>query len=126
MLANGRVVATVAVRDLVTAKEFYSRVLGLSQVDENPGGITYQSGGGTLFVYESPTAGTNQATSAYWDVDDIEAVVDELHQKGITFERYDLPGMHYEGDIAVMGSMKSTWFKDPDGNILGIGSSQAE
>lgn len=123
MFASGQVVATIAVRDLMAAKEFYGSVLGLQQVDENPGGVTYESGGGSLFVYEAPTAGTNQATSAYWDVDNIEAVVEELRQKGITFEHYDLPGMHYEGDIAVMGSMKSTWFKDPDGNILGVGAS---
>jgi extradiol dioxygenase family protein len=126
MFAKGRVFATVAVKDLVTARVFYGITLGLEQIDENIGGVTYESGGGRLFVYRSPTAGTNQATSAYWEVDDIEAVVEELRQKGIIFEHYDLPETHYEGDIAVMGQMKTAWFKDPDGNILGVGSITTE
>jgi catechol 2,3-dioxygenase-like lactoylglutathione lyase family enzyme len=71
-------------------------------------------------VYESKFGGTNQATSATWVVDDIRAEVDELKAKGVTFEYYEFPGVTYDGDIHVMGSMKAAWFKDPDGNILNI------
>jgi hypothetical protein len=31
-----------------------------------------------------------------------------------------MPGVKWENDIAVMGSMKAAWFKDPDGNVLGL------
>jgi catechol 2,3-dioxygenase-like lactoylglutathione lyase family enzyme len=122
MLNNATVYATIAVNDIEQGKEFYGKTLGLRQIDENPGGVTYQSGTGKLFVYQSSTAGTSEATTAAWDVDDVEVAVDELKAKGITFEHYDtIPGAVMEGEIAVMGQHKAAWFKDPDGNILSIG-----
>lgn len=122
MLGQGTVFATIAVKDINSAKEFYGKTLGLTQSDENPGGVTYQSGAGRLFVYQAPTAGTNQATCASWEVDDIEGAVTGLKSKGITFEHYDFPGGTLEGDIHIMGGMKAAWFKDPDGNILNVSS----
>lgn len=124
MFNEGNVVATIAVKDLAAGKKFYGETLGLAQVDENPGGVTYRSGNGKVFVYQAPSsAGTGQATCAFWDVNDLEAVVAELNGKGVSFEHYDLPGGVREGDIHVMGPMKSAWFKDPDGNVLGVGTS---
>ena len=123
MLSDATVYATIAVNDIEQGKEFYGHILGLRQVDENPGGVTYESGTGKLFVYQSPTAGTSEATTAAWDVDDVEVTVDALKTKGIVFEHYDnIPGSVMEGEIAVMGSHKAAWFKDPDGNILSVGS----
>jgi catechol 2,3-dioxygenase-like lactoylglutathione lyase family enzyme len=119
-LADGQVVAMVAVKGISKGKAFYGDQLGLKQVDENPGGVAYESGGGTLFVYQSDTAGTGQSTAANWNVTDIIAVVKELQGKGISFEKYNMPGVTMEGDVHVMGDMKAAWFKDPDGNILGL------
>ncbi|HSX15273.1 MAG TPA: VOC family protein [Candidatus Saccharimonadales bacterium] len=123
MLQEGRVFATIAVKDMQAAKDFYGGKLELKQVNENPGGVTYESGGGQLFIYESPTAGTNKATCASWEVEDVEAVVAQLKAKGMTFEHYDLPGGERQGDVHVMGPFKAAWFKDPDGNILAVGNS---
>ena len=122
MLGEGNVFATIAVKDINAGKKFYGETLELKQVDENPGGVTYQSGTGKLFVYESGTAGTGQATCASWEVKDIEAVVADLKGKGISFEHYDFPGGTREGDIHDMGPVKAAWFKDPDGNILSVDS----
>ncbi len=122
MLGDKKVFATIAVNDINNAKNFYGETLGLRQVDENPGGVGYESGGGRLFVYQSPTAGKGEATCAAWNVDNIEEEVEDLKSKGITFEHYDLPGGTREGDIHSYGSMKAAWFKDPDGNILSLGS----
>ena len=44
-------------------------------------------------VYRSEFAGTNKATALTFDVDDIEAEVRELKDKGIFFEHYDIPGL---------------------------------
>ena len=121
-VSSGRVYATLAVKDITEGKKFYGEALGLSQVDENPGGVTYEAGGGRLFVYEAPTAGTNQATSACWDVENIEEAVAELEAAGIVFEIYDMPQTEWQGPVAVWGPMKSAWFKDPSGNTIMIGS----
>ena len=122
MFAEGNVVATIAVKDLAKGKDFYGAKLGLKKTDENMGGVTYTSGNGRLFVYESATAGTGQATCAMWEVKDAAAVVEELKAKGVSFEHYDMPGVTREGDLHVMGPMKAAWFKDPDGNILNFTS----
>lgn len=120
MLADSTVVAMVAVSDLAKGKEFYGGKLGLHQTDENPAGVTYKCGTGLMFVYPAPSAGKNEATSATWEVSDMDAVVKELTDKGIKFEHFELPGAKYEGDVLIMGDMKAAWFKDPDGNILGL------
>ena len=122
MLAESNVFAVVAVKDINAGKEFYGVKLGLTQTDENSGGVTYTCGSGKLFVYESSFAGTNQATGAAWEVNDVEATVAELKDKGISFEQYDMPGATREGDVHTMGTLKAAWFKDPDGNILSVGS----
>jgi hypothetical protein len=76
-----------------------------------------------LFVYPSEFAGTNKATAAAWNTDNIEAVVDELKSKGVEFEHYpNMPGVSLQGDVHVMGELKAVWFKDPDGSILNITS----
>jgi hypothetical protein len=72
-------------------------------------------------VYESQYAGTNKATAATWIVGaDLEGLVRDLKAKGVTFEKYDLPGTTRQGDVHVAGKTKVAWFKDPDGNILSI------
>ncbi|TIN51029.1 MAG: VOC family protein, partial [Mesorhizobium sp.] len=63
--------------------------------------------------------GTNKATALTWTVgDQIGAIVQALKSKGVTFERYEMPGLTLEGDVHVGYGMKVAWFKDPDGNIL--------
>ncbi|MES2971706.1 MAG: VOC family protein [Patescibacteria group bacterium] len=122
MLGDKDVAATIAVKDLTVAKEFYQGKLGLMLEQESPAGDLYASGSCKLFVYPSGYAGTNQATYASWKVDDVDATVAELKSKGIVFEQYDnLPETTREGDVHVMGDNRAAWFKDPDGNILSIG-----
>lgn len=120
MLSQYKVFANIGVKNLGAAKEFYGDKLGLSQIDGNDaGGITYKCGGDTvLFVYETEYGGTNKATTATWEVSDIESVVDDLKSKGVTFENYDMPNVTKNGDIHIFGTMMAAWFKDPDGNIL--------
>lgn len=122
MLGEGRVYPTIAVTDIEKAKEFYGGTLGLLLVDENPGGVTFDCGGGTsLFTYQSANAGTNKATCAGWSVADFDGVLAQLKSQGVVFEHYDdMPGMVREGDVHTMGEYKAAWFKDPDGNILAV------
>lgn len=122
MLGNTDAVANVAVKDLKTARDFYERTLGLTQVDaEDEEVIVFRSGKTLLNVYRSQFAGTNKATAVTWSVGDrLEEVMRALKAKGVAFEHYDMPGMKREGDIHTCGDMKVAWFKDPDGNILNV------
>lgn len=125
MLSELNVCAVLAVKDLEKAKKYYGETLGLKEdtTKSDPGGVFFNSGNSGVFVYPSEFAGTNKATAAAWDTDNIEEVVKGLKGKGVTFEHYDnLPGVTLQGDIHVMGELKAVWFKDPDGNILNITS----
>ena len=122
MLGGKNAAATLAVRDLQTARDFYENTLGLEPLQETLGSVLYKSGDSALLVYPSDYAGTNQATAATWAVgDDLEAIVQDLRVKGVTFEHYDdLPDTTREGDVHAIGELRGVWFKDPDGNILGL------
>ena len=120
----GRTDATpmIPVKDLDRARKFYEDKLGLKTKDEWGGqGATLKSGDTLINVYRSEFAGTNKATALTFDVDDIDKEVGELKDKGIFFEKYDLPGLKQQGDFYVgEGGFKTAWFKDPDGNILSL------
>jgi len=122
MLSDNQVVATIPVHDAERAKSFYHDILGLTPIDERPGATSYRSGGFSLFVYESDKAGTNKATAATWITSDVDGVVKDLKDRGVAFEREDVPGLVMKGDIHVGGdgAFQVAWFKDPDGNILSI------
>jgi len=121
MLNQADAVATIAVKNLETARKFYHDTLGLEEVrSEDNEVIVFNSGESLINVYRSQFAGTNKATALTWGVDDVVAEVRALKAKGVTFEHYDMPGLKLEGDIHVAGPMKVAWFKDPDGNILNI------
>jgi catechol 2,3-dioxygenase-like lactoylglutathione lyase family enzyme len=120
MLSHKDAVATVAVKNLESARKFYEQTLGLTKVMENDEVLAFKSGNSTLFVYRSQYAGTNKATAATWEADDVEDIVKTLKGRGVSFEHYDLPKMSRQGDLHVAGTMKAAWFKDPDGNIFSI------
>ncbi len=64
-----------------------------------------------------------------WEVADIEATVASLRARGVVFEDYDLPGPETVNGIAdIAGNYpskgaeeKTAWFKDGEGNLLGLG-----
>ena len=120
MLSDNDPIATVAVRNLETAKAFYENTLGLTKVMENSEVIAFKSGHSTLFVYRSPHAGTNKATGVTFVTAEVDDLVRRLKDRGVTFEHYDLPNLTRQGDVHVAGTMKTAWFKDPDGNIFSL------
>jgi catechol 2,3-dioxygenase-like lactoylglutathione lyase family enzyme len=120
MLSDSDATATVAVKNLETARKFYEGTLGLTKVMENDDVLAFKTGKSTLFVYRSQYAGTNKATGVTFVADEVENLVQTLKGRGVTFEHYDLPNMTRQGDLHVAGPMKTAWFKDPDGNIFSL------
>ena len=121
MLADSDAMATVAVKNLPAAAQFYEGKLGFKKIGEEEMQVRiYQSGKSTLMVYESQFAGTNKATAVTWSVDDVDGTVRALKEKGIAFEHYEMPNVRHEGDVHVFGEIRNAWFKDPDGNILSV------
>jgi hypothetical protein len=122
MLKDKTVTAMVPCKNLGLAKQWYEEKLGLSPAREMEGGAGYLMGGGTrFFLYETQFAGTAQHTVISIDTPNLASDMKELRGKGVTFEEYDFPGLKTVDGVAEFGpDMKNAWFKDGDGNIIGL------
>jgi catechol 2,3-dioxygenase-like lactoylglutathione lyase family enzyme len=120
MFADTRAYSGFAVDDLDRAREFYGETLGLptNVVDEGNLMTIELAGGRDTLVYQSPTFSPGSYTILNFEVDDVDAAVDALTERGVEFERYE--GMEQdEKGIARFGP-DIAWFKDPAGNILSV------
>jgi catechol 2,3-dioxygenase-like lactoylglutathione lyase family enzyme len=127
MLGNARVSVTLPVVNLERAGKFYKEKLGLKLADnQQPGGLSFVCGGGTyLMLYQRSTPSKADNTACAFEVDNVEREVDALSQMGVVFEQYDMPGLKTnKKGIAIMEPQPghAAWFKDLDGNIIGIAS----
>ncbi len=121
MLKNAQIVPYIPVSNVTRARKFYEEKVGLKAKEEYAGGVIYECGKGSwVFMYPSAGAGTSEASTAFWAVDDVAAEVAELKARGVVFEEYDMPGIKTVDSIATGGGAKTAWFKDSEGNILAI------
>jgi catechol 2,3-dioxygenase-like lactoylglutathione lyase family enzyme len=120
MLANLEIHSTIPATNLDRAKRFYAEKLGFTPASEMPEGLVYRCKDSWFLLYPSQGAGTAQHTVAGWATDDIEAEVAGLRARGVMFEEYDMPGLKTVNGIATIGSNRAAWFKDSEGNILGL------
>jgi catechol 2,3-dioxygenase-like lactoylglutathione lyase family enzyme len=130
MLENAKFAARLPAQDLERARRFYSEKLGLEPAEERPGGLLYRCGDCEFGLFESAGEPSGAHTQMAWEVDDIEAVVAELRDRGVVFEEYDLPGLttvdgiaEVEGNYPSKGGKgeRAAWFRDSEGNMLGMG-----
>ena len=93
---------------------------GTPVVDEF--GVEYETGGARFGLYQSDFAGTNKATAAGFDVEDVDAAAAQLRERGVAFEDLDFGemGQTVDGVITAPDGRKAAWFKDSEGNILAI------
>jgi catechol 2,3-dioxygenase-like lactoylglutathione lyase family enzyme len=122
MLGEARLAAIVPVSDRERAIEFYEGKLGLRQLEQAGLDVAFEAGGGALLgAYVTEHAGKAGHTLAAFMVDDLDATMAELRGRGVTFEEYDLPGLKTVDGVAELQGERGAWFKDPDGNIIGLG-----
>ena len=134
MLQDSDVATRLPAQDLDRARAFYAEKLGLQPAEERPGGLRYQCRSGWFALFESTGAASGAHTQMAWEVDDLDAVVEELRRRGVVFEDVDIPGLHTVDGIAeVEGNYPSAgvgeravWFRDSEGNLLGIGQAVRE
>jgi catechol 2,3-dioxygenase-like lactoylglutathione lyase family enzyme len=128
-LRAARIATRLPVSDLDRARTWYSEKLGLDPVAERPGGLLYRGASGEFALFASAGAASGTSTQMAFEVDDIEAAVAELKHRGVVFEEVDAPGMTTVGGIATIDGNypgkgtgeRGGWFRDCDGNLLGIG-----
>jgi catechol 2,3-dioxygenase-like lactoylglutathione lyase family enzyme len=113
--------AFTATADAERAKAFYRDQLGLKLVSDEHFALVFDAGGTMLRVQRVKEVRVAPYTALGWQVPDIAAKVDELERAGVKFEHYGFPDQDEKGIwTAPGGAAKVAWFKDPDGNILGL------
>jgi len=119
MLETNKAFSSFSVDDLEKAKQFYAQTLGL-KVKESPEGLELHPGQQSIFIYPKPNHEPATFTVLNFQVNNIDAVVDDLKQRGVNFEHYegeiktDAKGIHRDNGPTI------AWFKDPAGNILSV------
>ena len=121
MLTELRVHSTIPASDMPRARAWYAEKLGFEPILDLPSGMMYEAAEGTRFVvFPSPNAGQAPQTCMGFATSDIEREVRDLKTRGVTFEEYDLPNFKTVDSIMSTGLTRSAWFRDSEGNILGI------
>src|SRR3977135_2220897 len=107
MLKNAPITPYIPAADVGRAPRVLRGILGLVPKEEYAGGVFYECGGTTFFLYPSPGAGTSKASYAFWTVHDSEREVDELKGRGVVFEEYDMPRLKTKNSIATGGGART-------------------
>jgi catechol 2,3-dioxygenase-like lactoylglutathione lyase family enzyme len=119
MFENSKAFSGFAVDDLEVAKKFYGETLGLKVSEQNGLLTLHLAGDRDTLAYPKPGHVPAEYTILNFPVDDIDAAVDELTSRGVTFERYE--GFDQDDKGVMRGNGPDiAWFKDPAGNILSV------
>lgn len=121
MLGESKATGGFAVADMDRAKEFYEGTLGLKVevLTEEFGVTALKLNGGDVLMYLSAEMTPASYTMLNFEVDDIDAAVDGLTERGVSFERYE--GFeHDEKGIVRAPGPQIAWFKDPSGNVISV------
>ena len=120
MLSNEKLVAFVSTTNADRARAFYRDTLGLRLVSEDPFALVFDSNGAPLRVALAKEVNPAPYTVLAWDVKDIRSTVVDLKKSGVTFEIF---GFFKQDELGIWTAPDGTqvaWFKDPEGNILGV------
>ena len=125
MLGNAHAAASLPAVDMQRATRFYLDVVGLEHVGGNPedGSAMFKaSDGSTVFIYQREEATKAEHTALnFYIIEGIEEIVKGMTEKGAKFEQYEMGELKTDAmGIAPLGETKGAWFKDTEGNIIGI------
>ena len=121
MLSSAPCQTALPAADLDRARRFYEGTLGFVPIEVLPGGVRYEAAGGSrLFVFPSSGRASGSHTQIGFQVKDIAAEVADLRSRGVEFEKYSMPEFDSNTMIATFPGNRSAWFKDTEGNLIGI------
>ena len=119
MLKDSKAFSGFAANDIEAAQTFYSDTLGLEVTEEHGILTLHLAGGGAHIVYPKPDHTPADFTVLNFPVEDVEAAVDALVERGVEFERYEGAPQDEKGIMRGNGP-DIAWFRDPAGNILSV------
>lgn len=120
MLDTTRAFSGFAVRDVAEAAAFYGDTLGVKVTEENGLLSLHLSDDKQILAYPKPDHTPATYTILNFPVSDIDATVDELSARGVSFVRYEGFGQDERGISRGDEGPPIAWFADPSGNILSV------
>jgi predicted enzyme related to lactoylglutathione lyase len=122
MLENSQAYSGYAAPDLEKASEFYGETLGLKTTLLEEGNLLQLdlAGDRPTLIYNKPDFEPATYTVLNFPVPDIDAAVEELTSRGVSFERYDGFDQDEKGIDRSGPGGGIAWFRDPAGNILAV------
>jgi len=121
MLKELKVQAVLPVQDLDRARGFYEEVLGLVPVAVLPTGSFYACGDGSrIAITRNGGVPVGDHTQVAFLADDVAAEVADLRDRGVVFEEYADGPMRTVDGVAHQGRITGAWFKDSEGNLIGV------
>jgi catechol 2,3-dioxygenase-like lactoylglutathione lyase family enzyme len=122
MFTPDRAFSSFAVTDLDAAKAFYGDTLGMPVQLLDMGILELRVGSGArVMVYPKADHEPAVFTVLNFDVDDVEAAVDDLNARGVVTKIYDDSEFPTdEKGIARDMGPEIAWFRDPSGNVIAV------
>jgi catechol 2,3-dioxygenase-like lactoylglutathione lyase family enzyme len=120
-LGRYNIIGFITIVDTERAKSFYRDTLGLRLVSEEPPfALVFDANGIMIRLGMGKELPPNPGTVLGWQVPDITLAVQDLERAEVHFERYEFVKQDELGIWTTPTGAKVAWFKDPDGNVLGI------
>ncbi len=123
MLADVRTFSSFSVDDVDAALIFYRDTLGLDAEITGMGIVQLNlAHGARAIAYPKQTHRPADFTVLNFVVDDVDAAVDDLQQRGVETKIYTDPdfGTDDRGIARGNGGPAIAWFRDPAGNVLSV------
>jgi catechol 2,3-dioxygenase-like lactoylglutathione lyase family enzyme len=103
-LSNAHAVTKLPAQDLDRARRFYRDKLGLEPVEEREGGLRFICAGTEFHLFSSSGVASGASTQMGFEVTDLEAAIEDLRRRGVTFEPVEIPGFETGGAMVVVPS----------------------
>lgn len=123
MFDTSRAMSSFAVPGIAAAKAFYNDLLGIAVTEEGELLFLHLTDDRQIMVYPKFDHAPATYTVLNFEVDDIEAAVDALAERGVDVTHYSGTATGTDTDekgIFRVGDLAQAWFSDPGGNILSV------
>jgi hypothetical protein len=123
------ITAALPAQDVSRGKAFYLEKVGSQFLNASDGRVALAAVDAVnqLVIYPAEARSSGEFTQAVLQVTDVRAVVEEMRGRGVRFEEYDSRETQTENGIArTSDGREGAWFKDSEGNLVGVVSALAD
>ena len=114
-----------SIDDAAAAKKFYGETLGLKVTETDMGFLNlHLDSGAVVLAYVKPDHQPATFTILNFEVDDVDAAVDDFNARGVETNIYGSSIPADDRGVMKGNGPDIAWFRDPAGNVLSVLSSR--